>query len=65
MLQARRSQVRVTTRSLGFFQFPNLPYGNEDDLTSNRNEYQKMFLGSIAWLACKADNLTTICEQNV
>jgi hypothetical protein len=31
---------------------------------SNRNEYQeqKLFLGSKAWLVCRADNLTAICE---
>jgi hypothetical protein len=34
-----------------------------DDSTSNRYEYQKMYLGSRAWPAHKADNFTTICEQ--
>jgi hypothetical protein len=29
---------------------------------SNRNEYQKMFLGSRVRPARKADNLTAICE---
>jgi hypothetical protein len=32
---------------------------------TNRNEYQKMFLGSKALPARKADNLTAICEPDV
>jgi hypothetical protein len=35
------------------------------DSASNRNKYQKMFLGSTAQAACKADNLTAICEPSV
>jgi hypothetical protein len=44
-----------------FFQFTysfQLHYDPGVDSASNRNEYQKMFLGSKAWLACKADNLS-------
>jgi hypothetical protein len=35
------------------------------DSASNRNEYQKMFLGSKAKTARDADNLTAICEPIV
>jgi hypothetical protein len=32
---------------------------------SNRDEYQKMFLGSRVQTTCKANNLTAICEPHV
>jgi hypothetical protein len=42
-----------------------LHYGPPVDSASNRNEYKKIFLGSIARPARKADNLTAICEPIV
>jgi hypothetical protein len=48
MLQTGRSRVRVLMRSLNFFQFTESfqpHHGPEAYSTSNRNEYQKIFLG--------------------
>jgi hypothetical protein len=69
MLQARRSWVQDPKKSLNFFNLPN-PTRPWVYSASNRNEYQKqkkkkMFLGSKAQQAHKADNLTTICEPTV
>jgi hypothetical protein len=38
-------------------------YGPGVEPASNRNEYQKTFLGSGARLALKADNLPAICDN--
>ena len=41
-------------------------YGLGVDSASNRNEYQRYFLGGSKWLVRKADNLTTIlCRCHV
>jgi hypothetical protein len=40
-------------------------FGPGVDSASNRNKYQKMFLGSRARSAGKADNLTDICVPTV
>jgi hypothetical protein len=64
MLQARRLWVRVPIRSLNVFNLPNPSrcIMALEFTQTNRNEYQKMFLGSKAKLACKADNLTpSVC----
>jgi hypothetical protein len=48
-----------------FFQFTQsfqLHHGPEVYSDSNRNEYQKIFLGCKTRPARKADNLTAICE---
>jgi hypothetical protein len=50
-----------------FFNFPN-PSSRTMDLgftVSNRNEYQKMFLGSKARPTREADSLTATCEPIV
>jgi hypothetical protein len=53
----------------GYWIFFNLPipfqphYGPGVYSASNRIEYQKTFLEYKAWLLCKADSLTTICES--
>jgi hypothetical protein len=59
MLQVVRSRVPVPMRSfIFFFDLHTGPhYGLVVDSASNRNKYQKMFLGN------KADNLTAICES--
>jgi hypothetical protein len=61
MLQAGRSRVHISMRSLDFFFFSiyltQPHYGPGVDSASNRNKYQKMFLASEALPARKADNL--------
>jgi hypothetical protein len=68
MLQAGRSLDRVPMRSSNFFQLTQSfspHYGPGVDSACNGNEYQKMFLESIARPARKADNLTVISELTV
>jgi hypothetical protein len=75
MIEAKKSQVRVMMRSLNFFNLPNpsshtMALGFTDLLGFTLTEMstrrtQIMFLGSGAWLACKAVNLTAICEPSV
>jgi hypothetical protein len=71
MLLTERSQVRFTLRPSNFFQFLysfQLHYGPRDDSASNINEYQKIFLGSKARSARKAENLAiflAFCLENV
>jgi hypothetical protein len=70
MLQAGRLRVRAPMRSLNFFLFPIyliLQAALVPGIYSsyNRNEYHKIFLGSKARPALKADNLTAICEPIV
>jgi hypothetical protein len=51
-----------------FFQFSKSfqpHYGPGVDSASNRNEYQKMFIGSKEWPARKADDFAAIYEQIV
>jgi hypothetical protein len=59
--------VPVPTTSLNFFFFFSVYLILADDgprvhPAFNRNEWQKMFLGSKAQPARNADNLTSICE---
>jgi hypothetical protein len=61
MLQAERSCIRVSMKSLNFFDdtYSCQPhYGPGVD----SSEYQKTFLGSKARSARKADKLTATCE---
>jgi hypothetical protein len=68
MLQAGRTRFRFLMRSLHFFKFTlSFQPHHESGVgsASNRNEYQKMFLGSKARPASKSDNLTVIIEPVV
>jgi hypothetical protein len=69
MLQARRSRVRVSIRSLIFSIYVILSAALSPGfyLAFNRNEYQKqkMFMASRAPPAHKDDKLTAICEPIV
>jgi hypothetical protein len=70
MLLVGRSWVQDPIRSMKFPIYLILPaiLGAGVYSASNKNEYQnmkKMFMGSTAQLANKADNLTTICESVV
>jgi hypothetical protein len=59
MLQAGRLQVQVLMRLIFTIQ-PH--YGPGVDSASNRSEYQESSSGGKGRSACKADNLTAICE---
>jgi hypothetical protein len=69
MLETGRSRVRFPMKSLIFFSsYLILPtaLGPVVYSASNRNESQKqkkMYLGSRAWPAREAHNLTAICER--
>jgi hypothetical protein len=72
MLQAGRSRVQVSMRSLDFFSIDLIlpaALGPGVYSASNRNEYQELikyfFLGSKARPARKADNLTAVFEPIV